>query len=231
MSETDRITRAYKELEDRGGSRWDLRNRGNQSILAERRRLTRAVLQRKGWVPLGDRRVLEVGSGAGGELAWLQELGASASRLVGVDLLPDRVAAARNAYPEIQFQAGNAEHLSFPDASFDVVLAITVFSSIFDPGMAANVAGEIERVLRPGGALLWYDFRYDNPSNRDVHGVREQEVRKLFPGLDGELLGLTLLPPLARRLGPITTVAYPVLSRIPPLRSHLLGLLQKPPSN
>jgi ubiquinone/menaquinone biosynthesis C-methylase UbiE len=231
LSETDRITRAYKELEDRGGSRWDLRNRGNKSILAERRRLTRAVLQRKGWVPLGDRRVLEVGSGGGGELAWLQELGASASRLVGVDLLPDRVAAARNAYPQIEFQAGNAEHLSFPDASFDVVLAITVFSSIFEPVMAANVAGEIERVLRPGGALLWYDFRYDNPSNRDVHGVREQEVHKLFPGLEGELLGLTLLPPLARRLGPMTIVAYPVLSRIPRLRSHLLGLLQKPLSN
>jgi hypothetical protein len=108
------------------------------------------------------------------------------------------------------------------------VLAVTVFSSIFDTSMAANVAGEIERVLRPGGALLWYDFRYDNPSNRDVHGVRELEVRRLFPGLDGRLLGLTLLPPLARRLGPMTAVAYPILSRLPPLRSHLLGLLQKP---
>ena len=179
-------------------------------------------------MPLGDRKVLEVGSGTGRELAWLLEVGANPSRLLGIDLLPDRVESARRAYPALEFQVANAEHLPFADQSFDLVLAITVISSILDAGMAANVAAEINRVLRPGGALLWYDFRYDNPSNRDVRGVSAARVRELFPQLAGDLQGLTLLPPVARRLGRLAPIAYPALVRVQPLRSHLLGLLRKP---
>lgn len=227
MSETERIARAYRELEEHSG-RWDQRNAGNRAILAERRRLTARLLERRGWLPLGDRHVLEVGSGRGGELAWLQELGASPKNLAGIDLLPDRVAAASRAFPDFDFRTGNAEHLPYADESFDLVLTITVFSSILEPSMAANVAREIVRVLRPGGGLLWYDFRYDSPSNRNVHGVGAARVRELFPSLRGGLVGLTLLPPLARRLGPLAPVAYPALGWIPPLRSHLLGLLLKP---
>lgn len=227
MSETDRIARAYRELEQHGG-RWDQRNLGNQAILAERRRLTRRALESKGWVPLGARKVLEVGSGRGGELAWMCELGAVPRNLCGIDLLPDRVAAASRAYPEFDFRTGNAERLPYAGDTFDLVLAITVFSSIFDPGMAANVAREIVRVLRPGGGLLWYDFRYNSPANKNVHGVGAARVRELFPSLQGDLKGLTLLPPLARRLGPLARAGYPALAWIPPLRSHLLGLLVKP---
>jgi ubiquinone/menaquinone biosynthesis C-methylase UbiE len=171
---------------------------------------------------------LEVGSGGGSVLASLRELGGSPSTLVGVELLPHRVASARQAFPELEFREGNAERLEFADASFDMVLAFTVFSSILDPSMARNVADEIYRVMRPGGGLLWYDFRYDSPSNRNVRGITARRVRELFPALRGRLVGLTLLPPLARRLGPLTPVAYPVLGWLPPLRSHLLGLLLKP---
>ena len=227
MSETERIARAYRELREHSG-RWDSRNPGNQAIVAERRRLTLRCLEDEGFLPLGERDVLEVGSGTGGELAWLRKLGASTSRLVGVDLLPDRVAEAKRSFPELEFRIGNAEQLTFPDASFDLVLAITVFSSIFDTGMARRVAGEIVRVMRPGGGLLWYDFRYNSPANRNVRGVGAARVRELFPTLTGRLTSLTLLPPLARRLGPVVRVGYPVLSSLPPLRSHLLGVLRKP---
>jgi ubiquinone/menaquinone biosynthesis C-methylase UbiE len=178
-------------------------------------------------VPLGARRVLEAGSGRGGELAWLLELGAQPSRLVGVDLLPERVEAARRQYPGIEFHAGNAEHLEFEAASFDLVLTFTIFSSILDPKMASNVAAEIVRVLRPRGALLWYDVRYDSNSNPNVKAVPAKRVRELFGDLDGRLETVTLLPPLARRLGPLIPLAYPVLSAAPPLRSHLIGMLRK----
>ena len=228
MTEADRIAAAYEKLEERAGRRWDPANRGNQAILAERRRLTRRMLDRAALLPLAGRRVLEVGSGSGGELAWLRELGASASNLFGVELLEDRVAAARGTYPELDFRQANAEHLDFEPGEFDLVLAITVFSSILDREMARNVASEIVRVLRPDGALLWYDVRYDSLSNRNVRGVTAARVRDLFPSLQGELRTLTLLPPLARRLGPLTAGGYPLLSALPPLRSHLLGLLRTP---
>jgi len=228
MSEADRIARAYEGLEVRAGGRWDPANRGNRAILAQRRRASEALLGKAGLVPLGERRALEVCSGSGAELAWLLELCASPERLVGVDLLPDRVAAARRRYPGIDFREGNAERLEFGDAEFDLVLAITVFSSILDPRMAANVAAEMVRVLRPYGALLWYDVRYDSLSNRNVRAVTAARVRELFSSLRGELQTITLLPPLARRLGPVTPAAYPVLHAVPVLRSHVLGVLRKP---
>src|SRR5438046_2773842 len=223
VTEADRIAAAYENLEERAGRRWDPANQGNHAILAERRRRTTRVLQGAGLVPLTGRRVLEVGSGTGAELAWLRELGAEPSNLIGVDLLEDRVAAARKAFPDLDFRQGNAEHLEFGPGEFDLVLAITVFSSILDRGMARNVASEIVRVLRPDGALLWYDVRYDSLSNRNVRGVTAARVRDLFPSLQGELRTLTLLPPLARRLGPLTAGCYPLLPALPPLRSHLPG--------
>lgn len=228
VGETDRIAQAYAGLESRAGWRWSLDNPGNQAILAERRARARRLLEAAGMLPLGRRRVLEVGSGLGGELAWLAELGAEPSRLMGVDLLPDRVAAARRAYPEIVFHTGNAEHLEFDGETFDLVMAITVFSSILEPQMAAHVAGEVVRVLKPGGALLWYDVRYDSNSNPNVKAVPARRVRELFRRLEGPLETVTLLPPLARRLGPLTRAAYPVLVAVPPMRSHLIGLLRKP---
>ena len=228
MSETERIARAYEELLGARASRWDLSNPGNRAILAERRRATVRLLDRQGWLPLGERRVLDVGAGGGAELASFRELGAAEANLAGIDLLPARVAAAHAAFPAISFRAGNAEHLDFADGSFDVVLAFTLFSSILDAAMARNVASEIGRVLRPGGGLLWYDFRYNSPSNPNVRGVRAARVRALFPDLEGPLLGVTLLPPLARRLGPLTSGLYPLFRALPPLRSHLIGLLVKP---
>ncbi len=228
MTETDRIARAYEEMEARAGERWSLANAGNRYVLAERRRAFRRLLERAGWVPLGERRALEVGSGAGVELAWLTEVGAKPSFLAGVDLLAHRVEAARKAYPGIDFRLGNAEKLDFEDRSFDLVMAITIFSSILDRTMAANVAAEITRVLKPGGGLLWYDVRYDSVSNPNVKAVPRERVAELFPGLRGSLSTVTLAPPLARRLGVATPAAYPVLAAVPPLRSHLVGLLRKP---
>jgi SAM-dependent methyltransferase len=230
--EIERIARAYRgyEEESLATKRWSLANRGNRAALDERQRTIRKMLTANGWVPLGSRRVLEVGCGTGAELARLLEFGAEPQRLVGVDLLAERVAAAKAAFPALDLRVANAEKLEFSDGEFDLVVAMTLFSSIRDTDMAHNVAAEIQRVLRPGGAVLWYDFRYDNPRNPNVHGINEAAIRSLFPGLRGPLTAVTLLPPLARRLGPLTRALYPVLASAPPLRTHLVGLLSLPPS-
>ena len=227
MSETDRIARAYQDLEIRSAGRWSQSNRGNQAILAERQRSIARVLDRVGWIPLAGRDILEVGCGRGTTIASLREIGAEPRRMAGVDLLPDRVAGARKAFPEIDFRVGNAEKLEFGDASFDLVLAFTIFSSIHDPSMARNVAAEITRVLKRGAAALWYDLRYDS-TNRNVRAVSPRRISELFPTLRPDLQTVTLLPPIARNLGPLTAAGYPLLASIPPLRSHLIGLLHKP---
>lgn len=225
--ETDRIAGAYRGYAKDGTKRWSLANRGNRMALQERQRAVKALLGSMGLLPLGTRRVLDVGCGAGAEMARLAELGAEPSALTGIELLPERVASAHERFPELDVRVGNAEHIDCADASFDLVLAYTVFSSILDNVMARNVAAEIERALKPGGVLLWYDFRYDNPRNPNVRKMSESMVRSLFPAFSGELRPITLLPPVSRRLGVTAPMLYAAMAALPPLRSHLLGALVK----
>lgn len=221
------VYRAYGE-QARYRQKWSSANRGNQAIIREWRTGLARLLREHGHEPLGVKRVLEVGCGGGGILAGLCELGATPENLVGVDLLPDRIAAARKQFPKMRFEQVNAEELPFADAAFDLVLVFTVFTSVLDPGMSRSIAAQVTRVLKPGGAVVWYDFRFSNPWNPHVRGMPASVIRSLFPGLRAELRSLTLLPPLARRLGPLTFLLYPLLARIPFLRTHYLGLLIKP---
>ena len=135
---------------------------------------------------------------------------------------------ARERFPEISFHRANAEALPFPDCSFDLVLLFTVFSSILSREMTFNIASQVRRILRSGGAIVWYDFRFNNPFNPNVRRVVRSAIRELFPQFSLRLQAVTLLPQLARRLGPLTPRLYPVLARIPFLRTHYLGLLIKP---
>ena len=52
---------------------------------------------------------------------------------------------------------GNGEELPYGNGTFDLVLLFSVLTSILDPRVQANLAAEARRVLRPGGAILWYD--------------------------------------------------------------------------
>ncbi len=231
--EVQRIQRVYQGYQESGAAttRWDKRNPGNRAIVAERQSAVRRLLRDRGWLPLTDRRVLEVGCGAGAELARLLELGAEPKNLYGVDLLAERISDARARYPGLHFGVANAEHLGFPDSHFDLVMAFTLFSSILDGVMARQIATEIVRVLKPGGAVLWYDFRYDNPRNPNVRGVPRPRIEALFPESQLRLRSTTLLPPLARRLGRATPLIYPMLAIVPLLRTHYVGLVLRAPAS
>ena len=52
--------------------------------------------------------------------------------------------------PRIRFLPGNAEALTFPDASFDAVFSVTVLEECD----ADRALAEMRRVLRPGGRLV-----------------------------------------------------------------------------
>ena len=108
---------------------------------------------------------------------------------------------ARQRYPVYHFAHANAEQLEFEAVTFDFVLLFTVMSSILDEKMANNVAREIRRVLKPGGAVVWYDLRYSNPINTNVRGLNRSAIRALFPRFAINVRTVTVLPPLGRRLG------------------------------
>ena len=228
--EVQRLAQVYRTYRESHAiqAQWDESNPGNHAILRERQRGIRRLLSTHGFLPLTGRRVLEVGCGSGKVLASLLELGAQPENLYGMDLLPERIAEAQQHYPDLSFQCANAEQLEFPETSFDLVLLFAVFSSILNEQMSCNVAYEVSRVLRPGGAVLWYDFRYDNPRNSNVRGMNKRDIETLFLDFHMRLHTITLLPLLARRLGRLTLVLYPALASVPPLRTHYLGLLVKP---
>jgi ubiquinone/menaquinone biosynthesis C-methylase UbiE len=195
-------------------------------MLQRREEETLRLLRREGLADLRGRRILEIGCGRGTRLVdWLR-WGAPADALHGVDLMEAFVGEARQTLPRAHFGVASGNRLPFRDGEFDVVVQSTVFSSILDPAMRRAVADEMVRVRAPAGAILWYDFRYPNIRNKDVKPVTASEIAALFPGRRIALRSLTLLPPLARRLAPVSVFACRALEKLcPPLRSHLVAVI------
>src|SRR5207253_9883075 len=132
---------------------------------------------------------------------------------------------AKDNCRQMPLQKGIAEAVTCAMGFFDLIALFTVFTSVRDHQMARNASREINRILRSGGAVVWYDFRMNNPFNPHVRGISRAGVRRLFPGFDSRLVAITLLPPLARRSGGLTDLLYPWLASLPFLRSHYLGVL------
>lgn len=114
----------------------------------------RVVLELVGEV--GGRRVLDAGCGDG---ALVRALAGGGADVTGLDADPAMLAAARAATSEAGLRAtfvpGRLDRLPFPDASFDVAVAVTVLCSVPD---APHAVREMVRVLRPGGRLVIGEF-------------------------------------------------------------------------
>lgn len=223
--ERERIERVYAgyrvEASDR--VRWAADQPGNRCILEERDATVARLLEPLS--PIGA--LLEVGCGTGAVPRGLDEAGAvtdSGGTPIGVDLLADRLLEARGSGDLVAQADGRT--LPFGDATFDLVATFTVFSSILDPRIRQELALEIVRVLRPGGAVLWYDMRLPS-ANRNVTPIGRRMVGRLFDGLDCRLESITVLPPLSRAVGDRDRPLYPMLGRLPFARSHLVGILHK----
>lgn len=97
-------------------------------------------------------RMLDVGSGTGSLSFTLAERRVRA-HVLGIDPSKEYVAYAnaQNRFPDrVSFEAGDAQQLRFPDATFDASLALLVFNFIPDPRKALL---EMRRTTKPGGRL------------------------------------------------------------------------------
>ena len=98
-------------------------------------------------------RILEVGVGTGISLPGYS----SQNRIIGIDLSEAMLRKAQRRVADLsltnveQLEVMDAEHLSFPDASFDVVVANHVISTVPNPEAALD---ECARILRPGGEMI-----------------------------------------------------------------------------
>ena len=197
--------------------------------LHERQAALLRLWSQRGIDDLSTLRLVEVGCGTGGNLLELLRLGFAPEHLTGLELLPERLAQARSVLPAtVRLQEGDATQAGIAPGSQDIVFVSTVFSSLLDDGFQQRLASEMWRWLRPGGAVLWYDFTVNNPRNPDVRGVPLARVAQLFPGARLTHRRVTLAPPLARLVCRLHPSLYRVFNAVPWLRTHLLAWLEKP---
>src|SRR5262245_11681085 len=106
-------------------------------------------------LPVGGR-VLEIGCGNGAATKLIMQH-VNPAQLVGIDASSVFIDMARARFvdePQVSFVIADAAATGQPNASFDVVIAHTVFSHLVDPEAAL---AEACRVLRPGGQLIIFD--------------------------------------------------------------------------
>ena len=140
-------------------------------------------------------RVIDVGCGPGALTAELgRRLGTA--NVTAVDPSSPFVAAVRERFPGVDVHEATAEHLPFPDATFDAALAQLVVHFMADP--VAGLA-EMARVTKPGGviaacvwdhaggqgplSLFWAVARELDPRVEDeseLAGARDGHLAELF---------------------------------------------------
>jgi len=100
-------------------------------------------------------------------------------------------------------------------------------SSVSDDAVRRRIGLEIGRDMPPGGAVIWFEMPLHNPSNRNVRKVPKQELLELSAPLHRGVNGMTLAPPPARIIAPISWPPGRFLPRVTPLTSHLLAVVVK----
>ena len=105
-----------------------------------------------------NKRVLDLGCGAGGKAVYYATLGAE--EVIGVDILPKyekeamSLAKAHGVEKKFHFYCADAENLPYPDNSFDTIIMNDAMEHIKNP---EAVISECMRLLNDGG-LLFINF-------------------------------------------------------------------------
>jgi len=131
-----------------------------------------------GFAEAKDLAVLEVGCGLGTDGAQFAKAGAN---YTGIDLTDAAVDLAKRRFEIFQlpgtFRVADAEHLDFPDNSFDLVYSHGVLHHTPDTAAAVR---EIHRVLRPGGKAVVMLYHRDSYNYRvNISMLRRAGVQLL----------------------------------------------------
>jgi SAM-dependent methyltransferase len=168
--------------------------------------------------------VLEIGAGTGRNLPLYR----TATRVVALEPGPGMRARANQtalaAQVAVEIVDGTAEHLPFPDAAFDTVVASLVLCTVPD---LAQTLTEARRVLRPGGTLRFYQHvRADDPRLARWQDRLERPWGWLAGGCHPNRDVVAAIAAAGFRVLELDRFDFQIM---PPLvRPHVLGVAQRP---
>lgn len=124
--------------------------------------------------------VLDLATGPGEPALTLSAIVGPEGKILGIDPIPEMVAAARRAAERLcatnaQFEVASADHLPFPDNTFDA--AVSRFGIMFFPS-PLDALREILRVLKPAGklALAVWHFAERNPFHYSLSRIIDRHI-------------------------------------------------------
>lgn len=236
--EIDRIKKVYVERDNRGLSRQYTYN--NPAFIFHVQEREREILKvlRDNQFNLDGKKILEVGCGTGHILNRFLEFGAK--DVWGIELIKKRVVEAQQLYPRIHITEGDASHLPYENNSFDLVMQFMCLSSVLDQAMRYKIALEMWRVLKPGGAVLWYDlcpllkplegtiqFYNHRALSTPIRKIPLNEVNNLFPNGISWHKKVSLILKLGNLSSKSYLLSY-LFSLCPIFRTHYLVFIKKP---
>jgi ubiquinone/menaquinone biosynthesis C-methylase UbiE len=228
MNEADEIKKRYEKRKMLPANKYSILQPYIYKGEQEKERVFIKWIKSCNLEPLENKSLLEIGAGYGSNIMQLMRLGFLPNMITANELLPERVHELKKRLPaSIQIMEGNALELDVKENFFDIVFQSMVFSSILDENFQNKLAEKMWNITKKGGGILWYDFTFDNPWNKDVSGVTYNRVKELFPYGQIKKWRITLAPPLSRLVTKVHPVFYDLFNLFPFLRTHILCWIKK----
>jgi ubiquinone/menaquinone biosynthesis C-methylase UbiE len=175
-----------------------------------------------------DGRVIEVGPGHGLNFAYYPS---SVTQVVAVEPEPHlrelAQRAAQHAAVAVDVKAGTAEGLPADDGEFDVAVASLVLCSVPDQDVALR---EIGRVLRPGGALRFYEHVVAHqPAMARAQRIADATIYPLLAGgCHCARDTATAIERAGFEIERLELIAFKLSPLLPPV-PHILGAARRQP--
>lgn len=174
-------------------------------------------------------KITDIGSGYGFNILEFIRMGFLPQNITAVEMIKERADFSKGIIPQsVVIYNQNAMEAPIENSSQDIVFQSAVLTSILDDEYKKRLANRMWELLKPGGAILYYDFIYNNPKNPDVKGVPLSEIKLLFPnGKFKFKKRVTLAMPISRAICKIHPSSYHLFNFFKFLRTHLLCLIVK----
>ncbi len=173
-------------------------------------------------------KILDVGSSYGyGLIPFLFE-NVPAANLHGIDLFPERIKEGLYKFPALNLRSGDATEMPYPGADFDIVLEQFCFCHIMNDEIRRKIAGEMMRVLRPGGFIIVHDWTVGS-AKRHYNGVSIANSLDLFPGFEiVKVFPSQLFPPVGRILSRYAPGLYSLVRNLFPILALSKMIILRP---